>query len=618
VESRAHLAEDLIGLVRDGGVPLTAEIVDCLMETADILRRMLDETVRTRADVDPAPSEGLMDKLRVLIAKHGGAGGEAAPSEADTPLSVDPTPVDQTPDPEMAQDLVQEHALADTDAQTAPADAVPEPAFETRRKTKPKTKAKVAPVEAAAEEVPLVPDAAQGAASLPTDGPSAAALSLDAGYKAIFLEMVEATLADLTAMQGGDLAPARGKADGLGYAAGQLGLADWAATLAGFTAGDATDDSLAGLIADLQTLSARDFGTAAAPAATDVAQIPAPAAEQAGQEAEHNILADFEPLISRVADLGLQMAGDTPPDAQTLGQLADDIDALVLPQGLVRLSQAGHAFSAARELEQFRRAQLAFFEELAALEGVLPEAMVEAALMRPSAILRSWAADHIFATLQDLRLGLEATSKASGADWFKGFEPLMRRAFHACAHFRMETAAQLTMALVDLFARSRAEGRVPDVILIQIARGFVDTMELVFDTLDQGDTPDIARIEQLFEEAATVSFVASGVVTARVIEEKLGLPREFHRVLSPESVKAAQSAIDAGMRFYVIRSDLNGDDALAEGFPGMADLCRRSDDHQRDGLSGRCDAVRFPCRGALGRGPGGRGAGAIWTRRESA
>ena len=46
VEKRAHLAEDLIGLVRDQGVPLDAEILALLLETGDRLREMLDETAQ--------------------------------------------------------------------------------------------------------------------------------------------------------------------------------------------------------------------------------------------------------------------------------------------------------------------------------------------------------------------------------------------------------------------------------------------------------------------------------------------------------------------------------------------------------------------------------------------
>ena len=75
-----------------------------------------------------------------------------------------------------------------------------------------------------------------------------------------------------------------------------------------------------------------------------------------------------------------------------------------------------------------------------------------------------------------------------------------------------------------------------------IARGFIDTIELVFDALHQGETPDTASLDKLFEEAANVAFVKDGLVTASAIERRLGLPKEFHRVLSPESVRAASEA----------------------------------------------------------------------------
>ncbi|MEC8796130.1 MAG: Hpt domain-containing protein, partial [Pseudomonadota bacterium] len=55
VESRAHLAEDLIGLVRDDGVPLDEGILEVLLYAGDVLRNMLEETAANRADVDPAP-----------------------------------------------------------------------------------------------------------------------------------------------------------------------------------------------------------------------------------------------------------------------------------------------------------------------------------------------------------------------------------------------------------------------------------------------------------------------------------------------------------------------------------------------------------------------------------
>lgn len=72
VESRAHLSEDLIGLVRDDGVPLDKEILDLLFYAGDTLRSMLEEVASTHQDVDPGPSEDLQAQLRQLIEKHKG------------------------------------------------------------------------------------------------------------------------------------------------------------------------------------------------------------------------------------------------------------------------------------------------------------------------------------------------------------------------------------------------------------------------------------------------------------------------------------------------------------------------------------------------------------------
>ena len=67
IESRAHLAEDLIGLVRDDGVPLCPEMVELLLETADALRGMLEGTLFSRRDADEAASSDLADRMRATF-----------------------------------------------------------------------------------------------------------------------------------------------------------------------------------------------------------------------------------------------------------------------------------------------------------------------------------------------------------------------------------------------------------------------------------------------------------------------------------------------------------------------------------------------------------------------
>jgi two-component system chemotaxis sensor kinase CheA len=278
------------------------------------------------------------------------------------------------------------------------------------------------------------------------------------------------------------------------------------------------------------------------------------------------MLAAITPVVARLTHGGAMIGTDFGPSQDEIDDMVDEAMAIIEPFGYVRAVEALLTIKQQRKPEAFKAAELDLYEELASIERTLPEGSIEDASATPLACLRLWCADTISDTLTDLRTGLEHSDRSAGMNWFPNFESLMRRAYYACENYQIETAGQLTMTLVDLVARTRSTNNAPDVILIQMARGFVETMDLVFDALIQGDKPDIARIEALFEEASNCAFAASGLVTARSIEQRLGLPKEFHRVLSPDSVKAAQSAIEEGKRFFVVRADLNKDEALAEKF----------------------------------------------------
>jgi len=597
VEALAHLAEDLIGLVRDDGVALTGEITDILMRTGDMLRGMLEQTADTREDVDPAPTEGLKDDLRALIGRL--TGGEAEPGaeeapEAETPAAPkaatekktkaaketapemeDPEDAaDEEPEPEkevedegappatppaaQAKPPAMDPALAglldqldggsgfDFDAfeededTAAPETAVDDPAERVQHDSNP------APVATLAEV---------------TEGkPEGGLLDVDPMYRQIFADMVNKTVAALdAAVSDADmLGAARKEADGLCYAAEQLGLGDWTAALGDFLGAEPTRETAQLACAALRDLFARDLGEADA--------TPAAPSHDAGTDdatAFFTAMADFYP---RLADIGMRMGGDVPPTLEERDALSEEIATLAEPAGLVRVVDTARTLAIIGAGPSYRMAELDFYQELVSVERTLPPAFFGDDLVAPSKLLGAWCADHVFQTLQSLREGLDNRKAAPGADWFPDFEGFMRQVHFACLNYHIDTAAQLTMALIDLFARVRVEGMPPDVILVQMGRGFVDTMELVFDALDQGDTPDTARIEQMFEEATNACFVASGVVTAKTIETRLGLPPEFHRVLSPESVKSANEAIEDGLHFYVLRADLNDDDALAQGF----------------------------------------------------
>lgn len=743
VEGLAHLAEDLIGLVRDEGVPLSAEITDILMRTGDALRGMLEETADTRADVEPGPTAGLKQDLRTMIGRL--TGGETEPAEpapaaepqtevapqqaaAEAPAAPmsepeavsapkakapvfdmglaglldqldggdgadfdefegdddepefepedesepeaepeveeasapeiepeagpEPEPAPQVktvaevtegkllaPDPEhhkifnemaektcaaldaLVADWVDDSGssaarkqadnlhyaagqlnLADWLALLEPvlsgdapdlaatrdlsaairrllsgesaapeaadlpapepqpmpepaADVVPEPVAEPEPAPKPEAeaKAKAAPVKKAAARPKPVVEVTEGK------------LRADQTYHQIFADMVAKTLEKLDALCANwseDSSPAalRKEADGLRYAAQQLDLAVWVALLDPMAEAKGIGHAAAkGHVAAVRARAAQDFGGAdAAPVQTRGSIDPA-----ADGRAFFQAVAELYPLI---ADQGTRMGGDTPCTMDERRDLAERIADLAAPRGYVRLVDSAHRLSQEPAGHAYRAAELALYEELVSVERSLPASVFNTEMMPPSKLLGAWCVEHIFETLQSLRKGMEARSVEAGTNWFPAFDTLMRQVHFACLNYRIDTASQLTMALIDLFARVRVDQKAPDVILLQMGRGFVDTMELVFDALDQGDTPDTSRIEKMFEEATNACFVASGVMTAKSIESRLGLPPEFHRVMSPESVKTAHEAIKEGMHFYVLRADLNDDDALAQGF----------------------------------------------------
>lgn len=64
IETCAHLAEDLIGLVRDEGVDLDAELHALLLEATDVLRAMMETTIVTRRDADPQAGKSIEARMR--------------------------------------------------------------------------------------------------------------------------------------------------------------------------------------------------------------------------------------------------------------------------------------------------------------------------------------------------------------------------------------------------------------------------------------------------------------------------------------------------------------------------------------------------------------------------
>lgn len=94
LESVAHHSENLLGLVRDGRMPLTLELADLLLQAVDGLKRLRDAVVERRHDAPPEPD--LIARLAAAFDKAGEAAGRdpsppaAAVATRDTPLHEDP------------------------------------------------------------------------------------------------------------------------------------------------------------------------------------------------------------------------------------------------------------------------------------------------------------------------------------------------------------------------------------------------------------------------------------------------------------------------------------------------------------------------------------------------
>lgn len=588
VERVAHLAEDLIGLVRDEGVPLSPEILDLLVRTGDTLRGMLEETADTQADVAPEPSEGLKADLQALIDRLTGKApapeapapkapaakaeaktpSEAAPEEAETPEPV----AEAAPEPQEVPEPEAEPAM-DIPEPPQPSKAAKAPAFD------PGLAGLLDQLDGGSDFDESFFEDDEDSTEAPADvededaAPPAPAVAtvaevtegklqtIDPMYQKIFADMAADTIGKIAVLvadwsEADSPAAAHKAADGLWYAARQMSLSDWVAPMQTYLdAGTHDKGSTETLLADLRRLYTANVS------GEDASAEPA---EQDGTD----IVSMFEALAvlyPEIAEQGMAMRSDTPREDAARRDLSSRIRRLVDPFGFVRLLDAVEDLATAAPGSAYQAAELCLYEELLGVERTVPKDTFSQDLIAPSKILGAWCSDRVFDTLQALRAGLDDRSRA-GKDWFPDFETLMRQVHHACLNFKIETASQLTMSLIDLFSRVRIDNQTPDVILLQMGRGFVDTMELVFDALDQGDTPDTSRIEQMFEEATNVCFVASGMVSAKSIETRLGLPPEFHRVMSPESAKSAHLAIEEGLHFYVLRADLNDHDELAQGF----------------------------------------------------
>ena len=100
IETCAHANEDLIGIVRDENVPLDADIISLLLEAADTLRAMMNESLSRRTDASPESSRALIGRIETKIEQCRAAMQAATAAE---PQAIIFEPVER---PALAQDAL--------------------------------------------------------------------------------------------------------------------------------------------------------------------------------------------------------------------------------------------------------------------------------------------------------------------------------------------------------------------------------------------------------------------------------------------------------------------------------------------------------------------------------
>ena len=525
IESRAHLAEDLIGLVRDDGVPLCPEMIELLLETADALRSMLEGTLVSRRDADEAASSDLAARMRATFDRF-----KAIPA---VQTSSEPEPEPQT--------------KWETEADPQP-EPEPEPESE---------------AEAQAGEA-LAPRAPEAIVFEPV---AKSTLAEDPMYRDVFSIMAQGVLSEMrraTEALQSDLPSVqrvlKKEAEQLRFAAEQIGMQEWSDALAAFLALDAPSiEQAQSVVERLTAIFERDFG--GQEFATAEGKPVAALALPNSADPVRVFFEEIEPILAAISDVDDRLARNEVVDAAELHELTDEIRALSEPQGFERLAGVVEGWRSANiDLDEFRRVKFRFYEELASIADA---GLIDRDSMRvwPLAILRSWCAEDASKILLDLGKMLDQLRLGKdGAELCARIRESLHLVFHACSHYDMEVAAQLSMSLLDLFARAE-DGAAIDPLLRHIARSFVTAIAPALDAANAGGRPDMAAVETLFQEAATANFASSSLIEAR-----LGLPKSFHNVLSPESVEMSLAAMEAGHHFYIVRANLDLDEELSRNF----------------------------------------------------
>ncbi len=305
------------------------------------------------------------------------------------------------------------------------------------------------------------------------------ALAADPTYRAIFFGMVHDILAEMeAALAEFEAAPQQARhtltsqVDRLLYAAKQIGMPGWLELLGEFPRDHdislAEARTFAGKVQSLAACDAKASSAAATTTAGDVTPI-------------REFFDSLPPLLASISTFGSLLAAGRPVDEAAFLDAVAAIRSKAAALDFVRIADIAEQIAAERQFATFRRLELRLYEELVSVERTMPAQLQETKIV-PAAVLQNWCAEQAFDTLIELAKVLEdMRNHAGGPAQCEVAMELLRLVYHACRHYAMETAAHLSMSLIDLFARVRDDGASPDPILLRIAGSFIADLELLFE-----------------------------------------------------------------------------------------------------------------------------------------
>jgi len=391
------------------------------------------------------------------------------------------------------------------------------------------------------------------------------ALADDPVYREIFREIATDNLQKIeTILQNQqDLKLLREEVEQLNYAAEQMGMQAWSSLLGNFlTLTEADIESAQILLEALQALYDQDFLL--------LTETTIVAISDTIDSLTQEFFEQLQAPLSRLSELSFALGEQESLDS--LVNTASDIINLAKAHNFVSLIAILDQFIVEIKLDDglianyFPDFEFKLYSELAAIADKLAIDGQDLEI-DPRHYLQRWCAGHLFENLLDMCLLLDRLKRQENVQaQCQRMIILFGQLYHACLYIGLDTAAHLSMSLLDLYRRAELGELIVDAMLLRSSQSFINDIESVLDSTELAQTPDRAQLKQLLEVSTEVKPESNGSLSSAQIETRLGLPKSFHNILTPESIKTVLTAIEQGLQFYIIRADLNQDEELAEQF----------------------------------------------------